>query len=378
MKILKNPHKKFLPLLFFYLIFMKKLYIFFSLLLGISLLYAQDGSKKCYFNNETAIFFLAPKIEGNPFQGAIFLYTSCEPIKQEGVEVPLYQFISDYDLSIFHSKDTLVNLYINGNPYTGIAQFSDSPDSWKEMYWYQFKEGKLEAADTIKAAINTLPPINPTLEAKEATITPPSINSNDIKPISTEIRNIEVKKPALYLYPTKKQEITVKITLQNSIIIHPYPAYQNGWEVIASPDGNLINKKTGKSHYCLFWETEGTPFMQTIPTGFVVKGEETATFLEEKLAELGLNEKEANEFIIFWLPQMEGNVYNLIHFAQKEYEAVSELNIQPKPETLIRVMMIWQPLPYKKEILPQILPTKPIRKGFTAVEWGGVMLESAH
>lgn len=329
---------------------MKKIYLLFSLLIGVAFLHAQDSTLVCHFSNENAIFFLAPKIEGNPYQGCIFLYTSCEPIKQEGIEVSLYQFVTDYDLSIFQNKDTLTSLYINGKAYTGIAQFSKSVDTWTEMYWYQFKEGWLESADTIKA---------------------------NIEPIVKPIPSVDVKKPVLYLYPPEKQEISVKLNLHNGKMAHPYPAYNEGWEVIASPDGTLFNKKTGKSHYCLFWETEETPFMQTIPTGFVVKGEETATFLEEKLAELGLNEKEANEFIIFWLPQMENNAYNLVHFAQKEYEDVSELNIQPKPETQIRVMMVWQALSQKREIAPQMLPPKPLRKGFTAVEWGGTVLNPA-
>ena len=34
--------------------------------------------------------------------------------------------------------------------------------------------------------------------------------------------------------------------------------------------------------------------------GFVVKGEDSAAFLEEKLEILGLNYKEAEEFIIYW------------------------------------------------------------------------------
>ena len=41
--------------------------------------------------------------------------------------------------------------------------------------------------------------------------------------------------------------------------------------------------------------------------GFCVKGEDTAAFLEDALSKLGLNRKEANEFIVYWLPLMEQN-----------------------------------------------------------------------
>ena len=48
--------------------------------------------------------------------------------------------------------------------------------------------------------------------------------------------------------------------------------------------------------------------------GFVVKGEDTAAFLQEKLAYLGLTPREYNECIVYWLPRLEGNPYNLISF----------------------------------------------------------------
>ncbi|MBU3143847.1 hypothetical protein [Clostridium sp. CF012] len=46
--------------------------------------------------------------------------------------------------------------------------------------------------------------------------------------------------------------------------------------------------------------------------GFVVKGSETEKFLQEKLEYLGLTPKEYNEFIVYWLPVMKENKYNLL------------------------------------------------------------------
>ena len=321
---------------------MKKYNLLLLLFLQIALTYGQNSTKLCYFNEETAHFFIAPQTENSVRQGYVFVEADCVPSKQDSQKWEVYHFITDHDLSFFKSKDTLTSLYINGKPFTGYAQFSQTPKNWSVMYWLQFKEGLLEYADTLHQSV-----------------IPASY------------------KPVLYLYPPHEQDVSVKLKLHEWEMIHPYPAYKDGWEVIASPDGTLQNKATGKSHYCLFWETAGQPLMKEIRTGFVVKGEETAAFLEEKLAELGLTEKEANEFIIFWLPQMEGNAYTLIHFAQEAYEKVVSLQISPKPETQIRVMMVWQALSAKKEIETQILPQKPVRKGFTAVEWGGAELLSA-
>jgi hypothetical protein len=73
---------------------------------------------------------------------------------------------------------------------------------------------------------------------------------------------------------------------------------------------------------------------------------------------------------------MENNPYNLIHFAGDDYEKMAVLNIAPKPETMIRVMMLTQALDHKISYpLQDITPLKKTRKGYTAVEWGGSVIE---
>jgi hypothetical protein len=177
-------------------------------------------------------------------------------------------------------------------------------------------------------------------------------------------------KPLIYLYPEEKTEISVALKYDGKLI-HTYPSYpEDGWKVTAEPDGTLWDEK-GMEYYGLFWEGEPNTSL-TANDGFVVAGKETAAFLEEKLAYLGLNRREANEFIMFWLPRMENNTYNLIHFAGSDYEKSAELVITPKPETTIRVMMMTQPLSYKIPCpLQDLTSLKKTRKGFTVVEWGG-------
>ena len=109
--------------------------------------------------------------------------------------------------------------------------------------------------------------------------------------------------------------------------------------------------------------------------GFVVKGEDTITFLEDKLKILGLTEREANEFIIYWLPNLEKNEYNFIRFQTiEEINKNMPLEIKPTPDTIIRIMMEYKPLKHYKEIKGQTLTT-PIREGFTVVEWGGTEIK---
>ena len=104
--------------------------------------------------------------------------------------------------------------------------------------------------------------------------------------------------------------------------------------------------------------------------GFCVKGSDTAEFLADILPRLGLSFREANEFIIYWLPVLEANPYNLISFPVEEYSEAVKLTVEPEPDTVIRVYMVYKPLEEPVEIAPQEIVT-PAREGFTVVEWGG-------
>ena len=181
-------------------------------------------------------------------------------------------------------------------------------------------------------------------------------------------------KPIIYLYP--KEILDVEVKLGNPKYLScTYPKYEDGWKVIANPDGNLIDKNTGRNLYALYWEGENVPKQINMQEGFCIKGEDTSKFLEEKLEILGLTEREAEEFIIYWLPKMEDNKYNYIRFETMEEQNDSmPLEVTPKPDSIIRIMMDWKALDEKIEIEEQKLVT-PERKGFTVIEWGGSKLK---
>ena len=97
--------------------------------------------------------------------------------------------------------------------------------------------------------------------------------------------------------------------------------------------------------------------------------------VEEKLEVLGLNELEAEEFIVYWLPRLQENEYNFIRFAtMEEINRNMPLEFSIEPDTLIRVLMEFKPLDNYLEVPEQKLETRE-RNGFVAVEWGGVELK---
>jgi hypothetical protein len=183
----------------------------------------------------------------------------------------------------------------------------------------------------------------------------------------------EVKKPIIYLYPTTTTDVTVKLA-HPELITSSYPKYQDSWQVTADPTGKLIDKTTGRELYSLYWEgTNRNAKMHK--DGFVVKGSDTASFLEDKLATLGLTDREAEELIIYWLPILERNNYNYIRFeTADEINSYMPLEIDPNPDTLIRVVMDYKALDAPIDVIEQKLTT-PTRAGFTAIEWGGTQIK---
>ena len=177
-------------------------------------------------------------------------------------------------------------------------------------------------------------------------------------------------KPIIYLYPTEETEISVKLNNKENITCS-YPKYENGWNVLAEPNGDLTDLDTGRKLYSLYYESKNKKNYKVEKDGFVVEGKDTAKFLEEKLEILGLTERESEEFIIYWLPKLESNKYNYIRFAtEDEIDNNMELDITPKPDSVIRVMMTYKGLNKKLDVEEQKLVT-PVRTGFVAVEWGG-------
>ena len=182
-----------------------------------------------------------------------------------------------------------------------------------------------------------------------------------------------VKKPIIYLYPTKTTDVTVKLA-HPELITSSYPKYINGWKVTADPSGKLTDKTTGRELYSLYWEGANRN-AKMYSDGFIVKGSDVADFLEAKLAKLGLTDREAEEFIIYWLPVLEQNNYNYIRFeTMAEINSYMPLEINPNPDTLIRVIMDYKALDAPIEITEQKLET-PTRTGFTVVEWGGTQIK---
>lgn len=175
-----------------------------------------------------------------------------------------------------------------------------------------------------------------------------------------------VKKPALYLYPTKKTDISVSLRV-NGTLTTTIPPYNGGWKVSAEPNGAI----EGGYDY-LFYEADLKNVTHP-KEGWVVSRQELKKWFNAKLPALGLNAKEARQFKEYWITELPKAPHYAIYLLDDTFlSANMALDIRPKPDTLIRRNFYFVPLQQSRVLKEPYIET-PKRKGFSVVEWGGII-----
>ncbi|MFA6512434.1 MAG: hypothetical protein WCV86_04920 [Patescibacteria group bacterium] len=181
----------------------------------------------------------------------------------------------------------------------------------------------------------------------------------------------ECGKPVIYLYPDKPTSVQVTVEPKGGFS-YTDPAYNDGWQVTADADGRLWNSD-GTVYPYLFWEGRGAALYDTPDRGFVVAQQDVDGFLSEKLTALGLRGREITDFKEFWLPRMQEKPWYFVTFlGNQAMETLAPLTVTPAPDTVIRVLMDFTALDAPISAEPYTIHT-PERKGFTVIEWGGVL-----
>ena len=225
--------------------------------------------------------------------------------------------------------------------------------------------------------------IIPSLSNKNATVSASSISAGHSKHrrcigigtrVTDHTRYVHwmhklMNKPVIYLYPTEPLDISVRLSIKDSKFSAVYPRFngKNTWNVHAKPNGEISIKD--KKYPYLFWESHSYVNQET-NEGFVVKDEDAEKFLEEKLEILGLNEKEKTDFITYWLPVLLRNKLSICTFQTEKFFKNFELDITPKPDSLIRIFLTIKKIDAPINIKEQKLKSVE-RKGYTVIEWGG-------
>jgi hypothetical protein len=177
-----------------------------------------------------------------------------------------------------------------------------------------------------------------------------------------------VKKPALYLYPTKTRQIEIYLK-PKGWLTKTIPYYNGIWLVRASPKGIIDNK-----YEYLFYEVALNSSLDLPKEGWVVKTEELNQWFDKTLSKLGLKEKEIKDFKDYWLKELKGYPYFKIKvLSEKFLNDNLAIRIKPNPDKMIRVILVFEGIKKEERIAKPKIKT-PKRKGFTVVEWGGILM----
>lgn len=183
----------------------------------------------------------------------------------------------------------------------------------------------------------------------------------------------ECGKPVIYLYPESATDVQVQVGAKITV---SDPEYGNGWSGRAFPDGKIV--VNGQSYPYLFWEGLGNgSYPSDISSrGTIVKRNEAESTIQAQLRAQGLNGTEIADFMEFWGDKIPNTPYvRLSWLGTREMNELAPLSITPRADTVIRVFLDMQGLESYRTITPHRFYA-PARKGFTAVEWGGLLLGS--
>ena len=191
-------------------------------------------------------------------------------------------------------------------------------------------------------------------------------------------------KPVIYLLsPESIPEATVSVRLVPQwTFSHIYPIVDTRksrdgtqeltWSVSASPDGTLVEKGTKLHLSYLFWEAVTNPGLVTppspprtpreaatisvehfdpaypslephTPTSVMLPFAMLLPYLDQALKALTLHTSARNDFITYWLPALSKSPYVALRFLpQQAYERAAELQVEPKPDVVTRVFMLFR------------------------------------
>ncbi|MFL0195384.1 leucine-rich repeat domain-containing protein [Clostridium sp. WILCCON 0269] len=183
-----------------------------------------------------------------------------------------------------------------------------------------------------------------------------------------EINEILVKKPNIYLYPEKTEEVSVNV-IPKGKITKSIPQYNEVWKVTVDPSGKIDN-----TYDFLFYEAS-LNYQFTLNKGWIINKGSFNEQMNSILASIGLNSKEKADFIEYWSKELKwkSSRYAAYYLDPKEINEAIKLNLSKEPDSILRAYFYFVPLNDNENLEiknPEIKAFK--RNGFTVVEWGGI------
>ncbi len=152
--------------------------------------------------------------------------------------------------------------------------------------------------------------------------------------------------------PYDNFKVSVKLEV-NEEILKSDPAFVNSWDLVANTDGNILIK--GKRFRYLFYENTLNEPVEMEDNYWVIS-KNRVDLLKVLFVSLGLNERESQDFYDYVESELGKTGANYFKVSRVSYDYLQKnmvLNISPKPDNLIRIILVFQP--------------------FNVVEWGTII-----
>ncbi len=179
-------------------------------------------------------------------------------------------------------------------------------------------------------------------------------------------------KPNIYLYPEKAESLTVTVEFpQGGKMRVSEPAYGEGWNVKATPDG-WINDSLGY----LFYESEQPDVWQK-DQAWVIPRDGLRGFFVGKMMDYGFRNREVTDFCQYWVPRLQNHAWYAVYPQSAELiNQVIRLDFSKKPDCILRVFFVIEGLDSDPGSAGPAQPPAGKdfeRKGFTVTEWGVIL-----
>lgn len=198
-------------------------------------------------------------------------------------------------------------------------------------------------------------------------------NTEDADVFGKPPRGVGVYKPNIYLYPIKDTRITVNFNMP-ALLTKTIPSYHKGWQVIASPDGQLKDTENGTYYDYLFYESMTDTALFTYNSGWVIHSDTREEQFRTILSEYGFNEREIADFVEFWKEKLDSGIdYVMYPQLPAVVNSAMPIQVSPEPAHSFRLWFAFETFQGNTPALPVI--SKMDRRGYMLVEWGGFILD---
>lgn len=178
-----------------------------------------------------------------------------------------------------------------------------------------------------------------------------------------------VYKPNIYIYPTEKTQLEVKINFpMGGNIITSIPEYGQGWNIAVDTNGLIDN-----TYSYLFYESI-QPDIWQVNYGWITKSDQLESFFRQNMSEYGFEGREIDDFIDYWIPKLDNYAfYSIYPQTERTITNVIKIDFSKQPDTMLRLFYVIKGHNQMPDELIEPTIESFERNGFAVTEWGVIL-----